>query len=606
MSHRKIRYFYAASPLAVLSGVSNCVGVEERPSIAGAPFRRIFSPRCRAGSRQAGVAHGSTPPTVGGMGRTGIRSTRCALAWSTEGWRTAWSRYTVLAQAQVHLECRTTWLAVALAWISAAHGNTPAPPPGLTSPLYRPQSPEPAGFPPPVPSRIPLAAEPAIDEASPPRGPVLSVSITGNKTVKETEIRRHIKTLKDRTYDAQLVQEDLRRLFATRKFHNVRVHHKVEAGGVHVTFEVLERPMIGEALFVGNRYFSNKKLLKESGLAEGDALNVYTIQEARRKLEEFYRSKGFAEATVSIQEGDQPSDRRVVLRVDEGRVERIWAVRFVGNDPSLVSDGRLKFLIKSKPGFAKYLFGGKVDFTKIEQDRQTLITYYRGLGFFQARVSRELEYDASGQWLTLTFVIDQGPRYRIQDLSIVGNKKFDTQALLSHLKLQSGDYFNLDKMQLDENALREIYGGQGHIFADIKASPRFLEEPGQLNLVYQIEEGDVFRVGRINVHVTGEYAHTRQNVILNRLSLRPGDIIDIREVRASERRLTASSLFITNPAEGSPPRIVIRPPDLAEAASMAEQGRTYRGQSPDAPDGAPAERLMVIDVLVPPLENGPR
>jgi outer membrane protein insertion porin family len=510
--------------------------------------------------------------------------------------------------ARMRLECRTTWLVVALVWISVARGNAPTPPQGLTTPLYRTQSPEPAGFRPPaaVLPRAPEAAKPAVGEVTPPHGPVLSVSITGNKTVKETEIRRHIKTLKDRTYDAQLVQEDLRRLFATRKFHNVRVHHRLDAGGVHVTFEVLERPMIGEVLFIGNRYFNNKKLLKESGLAEGDALNVYTIQEARRKLEEFYHSKGFAKTTVSIEEGDQPSDRRVVLRIDEGRVERIWTVRFVGNDPSLVSDGRLKFLIKSKPGFAKYLFGGKVDFTTIEQDRQTLIAYYRGLGFFRARVSRELEYDASGQWLTLTFVIDQGPRYLIQDLSIVGNQKFDTQELLGHLKLQSGDYFNLEKMQLDENALREIYGGHGHIFADIKASPRFLEEPGRLNLVYQIEEGEVFRVGRINVHVAGEYANTRQNVILNRLSLRPGDIIDIREVRASERRLTASSLFITNPAEGSPPRIVIRPPDLAEAASMAQQGRTYRGQSPDAPDGAPAERLMVLDVLVPPLENGPR
>lgn len=507
-----------------------------------------------------------------------------------------------------HLSSGTTLLLVGLAWASVTRGSDPIPTPQWTLPVYRTQSPDRSAGDPDDPRFAQVLSEGGTgrSDGPPPEGPVLSVTVVGNKAVKETEIRRHIKTLPERMYDAQLVQEDLRRLFATKKFHNVRVRHKTEAGGVHVTFEVLERPMIGEVLLVGNRYFSNKRLLKEASLAEGDALNVYTVQEARRKLEEFYHSKGFPQAAVSIEEGDDPSDRRVVLRVDEGRVERIWAVQFVGNDPDLVSDGRLKYLIKSKPGFAKYLFGGKVDHTTIEEDRQKLIAYYRGLGFFRARVSRELEYDGSGQWLTLTFVIDQGPRYRIHDLSVVGNKKFSSDELLGQLKLQAGDYFNLEKMQLDENTLRETYGGHGHIFADIKASPRFLEEPGQLNLVYQIEEGEVFRVGRINIHVAGEYANTRQNVILNRLSLRPGDIIDIREVRASERRLKASQLFITNPQEGDPPRIVIRPPDLAEAAAMAEKGRSYRGQSPDEGEGAPPARLMVLDVLLPTQENSPR
>jgi len=162
-------------------------------------------------------------------------------------------------------------------------------------------------------------------------------------------------------------------------------------------------------------------------------------------------------------------------------------------------------------------------------------------------------------------------------------------------------------MQIDENALRVAYGGQGHIFADIKASPRFLEEPGQLDLVYQIEEGDMFRVGKINIHVAGDSPHTRRDVVLNRLSLRPGDIVDIREVRASERRLKASDLFVSNPAEGEPPRIVIRPPSLDEAASLAERptDRGYRGQSPDELSGPP-DQLMILDVFVPPLKSDQR
>ncbi len=203
---------------------------------------------------------------------------------------------------------------------------------------------------------------------------------SATKTSRKAEILRHIKTRKDRNYDEQLVQEDLRRLFATRKFHNVRVHRKSGPDGVYVTFEVLERPMIDQVLFIGNQYVTDKKLLKESGLKQGEALNIYTVQEARRKVEEYYRSKGYGKTVVTIDEGDKPADRRVVLRIDEGRVERVWSVRFVGNDPSFVTDARLTTLIKSKPGFFKYLFRGKIDDNVIEEDRERLITYYRNWG----------------------------------------------------------------------------------------------------------------------------------------------------------------------------------------------------------------------------------
>jgi outer membrane protein insertion porin family len=109
----------------------------------------------------------------------------------------------------------------------------------------------------------------------------------------------------------------------------------------------------------------------------------------------------------------------------------------------------------------------------------------------------------------------------------------------------------------------------------VQADLRFLEEPGQLDIVYRIKEGDVFKVSEVNVHINGEFPHTKQTVVLNRVSQRPGDTIDIREVRNSERRLKASQLFAGTQNDGEPPRIQIRPPDLNSVS-------TVRGQNPDA------------------------
>ncbi|NLF73697.1 MAG: hypothetical protein GX575_32075 [Candidatus Anammoximicrobium sp.] len=415
------------------------------------------------------------------------------------------------------------------------------------------------------------------------RALVAGVRFVGNETTKEQFIQSQLKTRKDREFDPEVVQADVRRLATTGRFHKVDTYTQETPEGILVTFAFTERMSIREIKYLGNRNINDKTLAKQDGLEIGDSLTPYAVEEGRRKIEEYYHSKGFGKTQVAILEGDQSPDGRVVFVINEGQLERIASVKFVGN--TIATDERLKTQIKSKPGFLWYLFKGQVDRKQIDEDIERLTAYYRALGFFNARIGRELQFSESGQWLTLTFVIDEGPRYVVRNVTVAGNEKFPTQTLLDQMELKSGDYFNLGKMNRDANSLRDIYGGQGHIFADIQADPRFLEEPGQLDLVYNVKEGGVWRASRVNVHIEGEHPHTREKVVLNRLSVRPGDILDTRELRASERRLKASQLFQNDPMTGETPQVVVRPPELQDAVGNVADGegpRTgmYRGQSP--------------------------
>ena len=117
--------------------------------------------------------------------------------------------------------------------------------------------------------------------------------------------------------------------------------------------------------------------------AERNALKA-ELAEARRKIEELYASRGYPKTTVSIVEGNKPSDRGVVFVISESKLQRIASVQIIGNDPSLASDARLKTRIKSKPGYF-WLIGGRVDRNKIDEDVDRLVAYYRALGYFRAR-----------------------------------------------------------------------------------------------------------------------------------------------------------------------------------------------------------------------------
>jgi outer membrane protein insertion porin family len=411
---------------------------------------------------------------------------------------------------------------------------------------------------------------------------VVDVIIDGEHTSKDYEIQKHIHTRKDREFDPDILQGDVRRLVTSGLFRDVKTYTEQVPGGVIVRFKVFERPRIHEIKFLGNRGISDKKLLKEIGVKKNDPLNSYAADESRRKIEELYRSSGFPRASVAIFEGDKPGDKDLIFVINEGQLERISSVSFEGN--TIASDSVLRTRIQSKPGYFWYLFGGKVDRTKIDGDVQTLTAYYRALGYFRARISRTLDYDESGKWLTLKFVVDEGPRYHVRNVSVEGGTKFATDPLMKFLELKSGEYFNQGESSKDVTTLVDLYGRQGHVFADVQADLRFLDEPGQLDVVYRIKEGDVFSVKEINVHIAGEFPHTKQTVVLSRVSLRPGDLIDIREVRNSERRLKASQLFAGTQNDGEPPRIVVQPPDLNSIGGVAEASppsQTVRGQEPE-------------------------
>ncbi|MGE0755856.1 MAG: POTRA domain-containing protein [Pirellulaceae bacterium] len=452
----------------------------------------------------------------------------------------------------------------------------------------------------------PLSAPPAWPQ-SPPATPedlapqylVEDVRITGNEVVSIDRIYSLINTRKGRIFDELTLQQDKQNLLTKGLFRDVEIEWRRTATGVIVTFDVRERPTIRYIRFLGDRGLGEKTLRKEIGIKEKDALNPYAVEEARRKLEDLYHHKGFPKATVSIQEGNRTEDRGVVFAIAEGPLQRIQAVEFTGNS-SIASDGRLKTQIESKPSFMRYVFPAKLDHDKIASDIEKLTAYYRSLGFFRARVGRKLVFDNNNRWVTINFVIDEGPRYVVRNVSVVGNQKFRTDELSSKLQLKPGDYFRLEYMQADVNELRDMYGSQGYIFADIESKPIF-QEDSELDLVYDIAEGEQFRVGKISVKIAGEYPHTKERVILDRLSIRPGDIVDIRKIRDSERRLKASQLFIVNPAEGDPPQIVIVPPDLKDAKEvLASRGNgTYRGQNPESSE-------PVIDLLIdlPTQTNG--
>jgi outer membrane protein insertion porin family len=460
---------------------------------------------------------------------------------------------------------------------------------------------------PPAPPQAvqPVGPAPTDALATPPDN-VVDVKIAGNKTLPLEKILPSIRTRAGRPFNLELIAEDVRRLDHTHQFLDVKTYWQQVPGGRVVIFAVVERPVLKEVKVIGSHEIHMKTLKKEAGIKAGDPADPNTIEEARRKIEHLYHERGYNGATVWMLEGNKFEDRRAIFVIDEGVRQRVWKREFIGN--MIDSGDRLATQIDSKPPFM-YLFGGEFDRKKLDEDVKKLSEYYRALGFFDAHIGRELKFSDDDRWVTIQFVIDERVRYKVRNVSVIGNKKYTSQELMADLKLKSDEYFNQNSMNADVRSLSDKYGGVGYVFAAIKPDPRFLEEPGQLDLVYNVTEGDRYRVGRINIRIKGEYAHTQENTVRNRLFFKPGDIVDIRQIRASEVALKRSGLFEANPAQGNAPKITFNAPDRNggnpeddDKQEMADKsqsggrrpGARFRGQSPDS-DSCDRELDLTLD-----------
>jgi outer membrane protein insertion porin family len=163
------------------------------------------------------------------------------------------------------------------------------------------QSPDPWGDQ-PLPRFFEEIPKPADAEAG---QPVLEVRIVGNDVIPMQKIQAQIRTRAERPFDREQMNDDVRRLVQSRMFLDVKGRAEQSAsGGVVVTFTVVERPLLKEVKFLGNKQIKTSALSKEADLKIGSALDPYTVDDARQRLEALYMKKGINNTQVQVMEGD--------------------------------------------------------------------------------------------------------------------------------------------------------------------------------------------------------------------------------------------------------------------------------------------------------------
>ena len=387
---------------------------------------------------------------------------------------------------------------------------------------------------------------------------ILSVTIEGNSSISQNFILSTMQSREDRTFDKETLQRDINTLYRTNLFKKITPYFTEVANGVHVRLIVDERPIIKNVFYRGNQRLEDRQLSKHAGIQKGDPLDPISLNSAKSRLIELYQDKGMNQVDIQIEQGLKPGQRDVEFIINEGPVERLNKIRFIGNQAFTTDILKTKISSKdARGGLMSWSFNKASDY-KIEADRDSLMGYYRSLGYFDARVEFRKDYNREGDFIDLTFVISEGQRYNVKTVSIVGTKRYQPSELLPHMKLTAGTPFLQPNKLNDEKFLRDVYGAQGHIFAEVVGELVY-QPNNEVDVVYNVGEGDIYRASEVRVHIDGD--HTKERVVMQPLGkIRPGSILNGPEIDNAERRLKFLNIFNNDPSQGTVPNIRIEPP----------------------------------------------
>ncbi|MBS0264416.1 MAG: BamA/TamA family outer membrane protein [Planctomycetes bacterium] len=452
----------------------------------------------------------------------------------------------------------------------------------------------------PAKSSGPLAERARFEDQITPedvvKGPLVDIVIEGNKAIKRDQILKLIKSRVGRPYDPKVTKEDVRTLVSKRWFFDVEARIAQSKEGPVLVFRVRERPLVEKITFVGNKKIKLKELTEQIELCNLKVNGGYDIgqnKEAVVRLIQHYREKGYRHATIELEKGSDPADREVIFKISEGPKVVVSSIKFSGN--KYFSSPVLKTQVKTRTQIL-WLFGGKYDPATIDDDLTSLRKYYNELGFFDVQINHVEHVSEDKGKVTFEYVIDEGVRYKIRDIQFVGNRVLPEDKLRENMKVKAGQYWAQRFISVDREKMVTQYGELGRIFASVVPRQRSFEEPGYVDLIYDINEDRPYRIGRINVHINGQnphsHPHTRENAVLTKLVFRPGELASMAKIEKSKQRLKNAQIFAggrpgaAGGPDQAPPEISLKPSNMN--TGQKSQLNLVRGQSAAPRSSRPA------------------
>ncbi len=369
---------------------------------------------------------------------------------------------------------------------------------------------------------------------------IRDIQVDGLQRVENETVMSYLDIDKSKVVSEDKMDESLKHLYATGLFEDVSF--SVTPDGTLV-IKVVESPVIGERVFDGADKIDASLLEKEVQSMPRGTYSKAKVQEDVQRILEVYKRNGRYATAVDpkiIKRDNNTVD--LIFEIEEGPAASIEKVNFVGNAHYSSDDLQNEIMSKESRWYRIFSNAENYDAEKTNYDSELLRRFYLRHGYADFRVvSSVAELSPDKTSFVLTYVLDEGPRYRVTDVAIVSEiKDVDTASLNESLLFEVGDYYNAELVEKSILEITESLGKKGFAFVDVE--PKLERNPADASLVltFTIKEGARVFVDKINI--TGN-TRTDDDVIRREFRIAEGDAFNASKIRASRRNVENLDYF---------------------------------------------------------------
>ena len=286
--------------------------------------------------------------------------------------------------------------------------------------------------------------------------------------------------------------------------------------------EALFAEPISEIVVHGNSKIEANAIISIISSKKGSDFQKAQIQEDIRNL---YELGYFSHISIYRQRGRK--GLRLIIEVREK--PSIVAIEFSGQDK--IDEEKLR------EGLQTQLYA-VVDEDKIAEDVRMIEQKYAQKGFYLAQITYSLQKVGENE-VVLQFKVVEHHKVEVASVSILGNKHFSDEQLISKMLLQPATRapkfkaltnFQEEVLKHDTGQLSLLYKNAGFIKVKIAETVLQLSSDRRaMHITYKIEEGSQYRVG--SLAVSGDLLLSSEK-LLQAMSLKAGELFRFNRFRS--------------------------------------------------------------------------
>lgn len=261
--------------------------------------------------------------------------------------------------------------------------------------------------------------------------------------------------------------EDLSRaiksLYKTGLFSDVEIIQTGrQPGGIYLKIIVQEQPRLQKYTIKGVKKSQRKDLREKITLLKGYAVTEASMAQAKNTIQRYYSEKGYWFTEIDIEKTKTDTVRNrvtVKFNIDPGKQLEIKEITFENNEN--FGDRTLRKELGAIKEDRWWKFFSKKTFKEedFEEAKQNLREFYSKNGFIDFRITSDTVYTFSytqrrlliltrpAQGIKVNFTVDEGPQYKVRDVSWDGNTVYSDEQLTQILDFEKGDIFNQNKFE---------------------------------------------------------------------------------------------------------------------------------------------------------------